>query len=661
MYHVDTNAVDLGWHDVEGMSDKVYYFDSSRTDYTAAQKEEIYTALWTGWEDTDRWKPSAIIPNMNRFDDPLGAANGEVTVTSLAISGEYKTEYLLGDEFDKTGIVVTATYSDNTTKDVTDETEFTGFDSSTPGQNKVTAVYGGAFVEFTVIIKAPEGTINVKLSILGDTLHEGEEVVHTLAAGNLTTWVAETTYTVDSNATVWNLLLQAFEANSITYTYRMSLGTEYIDSVTYNGVTLREKDNNPNSGWQYTINGQDSTNGVNQQYLAEGDVICFHWTDDYTQEDYGGQNDDQQAAFAVEDLIDAIGTPVTLESENAITAARTAYDALTDVQKGLVSNYDKLTAAEARLAELKAERDQQAAQAVIDMIAAIGDVTIEDEEAIAAARAAYDALTPEQQALVTNLDVLTAAETAIAPLIDERETQAAGAAAALIEAIPAEVTLEDEAAIIAAREAYDALTEAQKAKVTDYDKLLAAEAALAKLKFGTLKPVVKAAVDKKTGKIKLTIEPVEGAVSYKILVATAADGEYTLAKEGTELTYTHTGKAGAKYFFKVVAVNEAGTESAESDPVNKFQVPAQVTSLKATTKKGQVTLKWKKVTGAKKYVIYMSKNGKTGWKKIGTVTKNTFVYKKGTVGKKLYFKVQALTANNKKGEFSKVVSIKVKK
>ena len=298
---------------------------------------------------------------------------------------------------------------------------------------------------------------------------------------------------------------------------------------------------------------------------------------------------------------------------------------------------------------------------MIAQIAAIGDVTIEDEEAIAAARAAYDALTPEQQALVSNLDVLTAAETAIAPLIDERDTQAAGAAAAQIEATPAEVTIEDEAAIIAAREAYDALTEAQKAKVTDYDKLLAAEAALAKLKFGTLKPVVKAAVDKKTGKIKLTIEPVEGAVRYKIYVATAADGEYALAAEVTEPTYNYSGKAGTKYFFKVVAVNEAGAESAESDAVSKVQLPAQVTSLKATSKKGQVTLKWKKVTGAKKYFIYMSKNGKSGWKKVGTATKNTFVYKKGKVGQKIYFKVQALTANGKKGEFSNVVSVKLKK
>ncbi len=62
---------------------------------------------------------------------------------------------------------------------------------------------------------------------------------------------------------------------------------------------------------------------------------------------------DAAAAQAVTDLIDAIGTPVTLASETAIVAARTAYDKLTDAQKELVSNYDVLVAAEEALADAK--------------------------------------------------------------------------------------------------------------------------------------------------------------------------------------------------------------------------------------------------------------------------------------------------------------------
>ena len=118
---------------------------------------------------------------------------------------------------------------------------------------------------------------------------------------------------------------------------------------------------------------------------------------------------DQDATDAVIAKIDAIGE-VTLESEGAIDAARAAYEALTEAQQAEVKNYDKLTAAEARLTDLKA------AKAVDDMIDAIGEVTLESEDAIAAAQAAFDALTPEQQAQVSNADKLQSAVTKLAAL-----------------------------------------------------------------------------------------------------------------------------------------------------------------------------------------------------------------------------------------------------
>ena len=176
---------------------------------------------------------------------------------------------------------------------------------------------------------------------------------------------------------------------------------------------------------------------------------------------------DLKAAKAVDDLIDAIGE-VTLESEEAIAAARAAYEALTEAQKAEVKSYDKLTAAEARLADLKA------AKPVDDMIDAIGEVTLDSESAIAAARAAYEALTEAQQAEVKSYDKLTAAEARLAVLKPAKPVEK------LIDAI-GEVTLGSESAIAAARTAYDNLTEAQQAEVKNYDKLTAAEAAYARL------------------------------------------------------------------------------------------------------------------------------------------------------------------------------------
>ena len=59
-------------------------------------------------------------------------------------------------------------------------------------------------------------------------------------------------------------------------------------------------------------------------------------------------------------------------------------------------------------------RDQLAAQAVIALIDGIGEVTADSYDVVTAAREAYNALTEAQQALVTNYDVLTAAEELLA-------------------------------------------------------------------------------------------------------------------------------------------------------------------------------------------------------------------------------------------------------
>ena len=195
---------------------------------------------------------------------------------------------------------------------------------------------------------------------------------------------------------------------------------------------------------------------------------------------------DEAAANAVTDLISAIGTvEYTSESKSRIDAAREAYDALTDAQKGLVTNYGVLTAAEQAYADLKkkADADRAAANAVIAKIDAIGTVTLSSEAAITAARSAYDALTPAQQALVTNYGTLLSAETTLELLKHQAETDqaAANAVIAKIDAIGT-VTLGSEAAINAARSAYDALTAAQKLLVTNLGVLTAAEKKLAELK-----------------------------------------------------------------------------------------------------------------------------------------------------------------------------------
>lgn len=69
---------------------------------------------------------------------------GEVVETKvlekITVSGNYKTEYYVGDTFSREGIVVTATYSDGSTKDIKAFT-VTGFRSSAEGEVTVTISY----------------------------------------------------------------------------------------------------------------------------------------------------------------------------------------------------------------------------------------------------------------------------------------------------------------------------------------------------------------------------------------------------------------------------------------------------------------------------------------------------------------------------------------
>lgn len=121
---------------------------------------------------------------------------------------------------------------------------------------------------------------------------------------------------------------------------------------------------------------------------------------------------DQAAADAVTAKIAALSSTISLADKTAVAAARNAYDALSASQKQLVTNYQKLTDAEAAVTSL-----ENAANAVTAQIAALNStVTLADKSAVAAVRAAYNALSASQKQLVTNYQKLTDAEVAIANL-----------------------------------------------------------------------------------------------------------------------------------------------------------------------------------------------------------------------------------------------------
>lgn len=119
------------------------------------------------------------------------------------------------------------------------------------------------------------------------------------------------------------------------------------------------------------------------------------------------------AAKAADEAIAAIGE-VTADSEESIVAAETAVAALSEDDVKSLDNMDTLTKARADYDALVFQA--QAAQ-VDSAIAAIGSVTLDSQTAISDARALYDGSAPEVQAYVTGLETLESAEAQINDLL----------------------------------------------------------------------------------------------------------------------------------------------------------------------------------------------------------------------------------------------------
>lgn len=85
-------------------------------------------------------------------------ANVTITVSAakvvgIAVGGEYKTEYVEGATFNANGLVVTATYTDDSTKDVTADAVIDGADKALEvGMTALTVTYEGKMAEIAITV-----------------------------------------------------------------------------------------------------------------------------------------------------------------------------------------------------------------------------------------------------------------------------------------------------------------------------------------------------------------------------------------------------------------------------------------------------------------------------------------------------------------------------
>jgi len=132
-------------------------------------------------------------------------------------------------------------------------------------------------------------TITVTFSLFGAPRHNGEPAyIWRTNRSAFEPWITSRTLTFNTHdVTVYDVFTQAIREAGLEA--RITNRGNYVSAVRGPNGWLGEFDNGPNSGWMYMVNGVHVSLGLGEQILRNGDVILWHFTDDFTQE-AGGQN-----------------------------------------------------------------------------------------------------------------------------------------------------------------------------------------------------------------------------------------------------------------------------------------------------------------------------------------------------------------------------------
>ena len=155
----------------------------------------------------------------------------------------------------------------------------------------------------------------------------------------------------------------SYEAGMTAYSLLEKTGLDVVGSTDHQwgGVYvesiegLGEFDEGSTSGWMYKVNGEFPDYSASLYALNPGDYVEWVYTRDLGEDVGGGKVETEDEA--VNKVIDLISAigKVDENSGDAIKAARDAYDALTKEQKALVTNYNVLVAAEEAFEALNQE------------------------------------------------------------------------------------------------------------------------------------------------------------------------------------------------------------------------------------------------------------------------------------------------------------------
>lgn len=112
------------------------------------------------------------------------------------------------------------------------------------------------------------------------------------------TWIPTTKYEMASNATVYDLFTEALRDAGLSSTGAENnyVKTIYAPSC-LGGYALSEFTNGARSGWMYTVNGSHPSLGLKEQELKDGDMVVWHYVNDYSHEVSDWKSDSQHPSL----------------------------------------------------------------------------------------------------------------------------------------------------------------------------------------------------------------------------------------------------------------------------------------------------------------------------------------------------------------------------
>ena len=312
----------------------------------------------------------------------------------------------------------------------------------------------------------------------------------------------------------------------------------------------------------------------------------------------------------------------------------------------------------------------QQTEALIDVLPDAADISVDDADAILAARDAYEALSEAEKAEVTNYDKLAEALAALDNAVKEGYIEKG-------ETLIDDIDFTDYSAVdstglwfnLTRLESKLAKAESAEEAAEIYHQIEEAIANTKTVQQQTLEdlnefPVVVSVTGRTYNTVTLGWKNLTSARAYTVYRADTPNGEFKELKQIQEAQYTDTNlKTGKTYYYAVVPGAKVKGEYVYGNPSEAVGATPVLSKPAVTLKAGfkKVTVSSKAVAGAEGYVIYRSAKKTSGFKEVKTVAKSgalSFANKSLTMKKTYYYKVKAYRTVDGKKVYSSYSSVK---